>query len=228
MDTSPKRLLTLAFAIVPFVIAGCEGGGGETGDGMDTTAASDTSMSPSGAIAMVSLQPTGAADSVRGQITFAEVQDGVRISGQVQNLAPGMHGFHVHQNGDCSNQGKAAGGHFAPNGNPHGAPTDPDSAHHTGDLGNIQADQSGMAQVDTTVQFLELSGRNSIIGRGMIVHQGRDDLTSQPSGAAGSRVACGTIQMQGAMGGNATEDTIETMQGTGTGEDGTAEGGGEY
>ena len=32
-----------------------------------------------------------------------------------------------------------------------------------------------------------------ILGKGVIVHQGKDDFTSQPSGAAGSRISCGGI-----------------------------------
>ena len=33
----------------------------------------------------------------------------------------------------------------------------------------------------------------NIIGKAIIVHQGIDDFTSQPSGAAGSRITCGGI-----------------------------------
>jgi len=33
----------------------------------------------------------------------------------------------------------------------------------------------------------------NLVGRAIIVHQGADDLTSQPSGAAGVRVSCAGI-----------------------------------
>ncbi|MFP6572139.1 MAG: superoxide dismutase family protein, partial [Vicinamibacterales bacterium] len=96
------------------------------------------------------------------------------------------HGFHVHQYGDCSaSDGTSAGGHF----NPHGADhAGPDAAsRHVGDLGNSEATYD---RVDTQLAF---EGESSIIGRGFIVHGGIDDLSSQPSGSAGPRIACGVI-----------------------------------
>ena len=39
-------------------------------------------------------------------------------------------------------------------------------------------------------------GPNSVIGRGVIVHEKADDLESQPTGAAGSRVACGVVTLE--------------------------------
>jgi Cu-Zn family superoxide dismutase len=62
-----------------------------------------------------------------------------------------------------------------------------------GDLGNISADEMGMAHLEWTDTFLSFSGPHSILGRGVIVHAGADDLTSQPTGNAGARVACGVI-----------------------------------
>jgi Cu-Zn family superoxide dismutase len=47
---------------------------------------------------------------------------------------------------------------------------------------------------DTHISF---SGSHSIIGRGVIVHAGEDDLTTQPTGAAGGRVACGVVGIGG-------------------------------
>jgi Cu-Zn family superoxide dismutase len=64
---------------------------------------------------------------------------------------------------------------------------------HVGDLGNITADVSGQAQLEVVDPQLELEGPNSIIGRAVAVHGKVDDLTSQPSGAAGARIACGVI-----------------------------------
>jgi Cu-Zn family superoxide dismutase len=64
--------------------------------------------------------------------------------------------------------------------------------HHTGDLGNIQADASGKAHVDWKGK-LSLSGTNSIIGKSIVVHEKEDDLKTDPSGNSGARIACGTI-----------------------------------
>ena len=59
-----------------------------------------------------------------------------------------------------------------------------------GDLGNIEANDEGTAMVDYTDETVTLE---QILGRGIIIHAGEDDLSSQPTGAAGSRVACGVI-----------------------------------
>jgi Cu-Zn family superoxide dismutase len=116
----------------------------------------------------------------------------VSISGEISNLTPGLHGFHVHETGDCSDSGKAAGGHFDPFKSQHGAPKA--ESYHAGDLGNIEANEAGVARVQKESQKLALGyGSASVFGRAFIVHENADDLNSQPSGNAGSRVACGII-----------------------------------
>jgi Cu-Zn family superoxide dismutase len=68
-----------------------------------------------------------------------------------------------------------------------------------GDLGNLEvgADSTGTYQRNDTV--LSMRGANSILGKAVVLHAGQDDLTSQPSGAADSRMACGVIEMNGSM-----------------------------
>jgi Cu-Zn family superoxide dismutase len=127
--------------------------------------------------------------NVAGSVTFSEAENGVRIQGNFEGLEPGNHGFHIHQYGDCTAEdGTSAGGHFNPADNDHGAPTD--MVRHMGDLGNIVASDNGMATIDYVDETVTI---NQILGRGIIIHAGEDDLTSQPTGAAGSRVACGVI-----------------------------------
>ncbi len=131
---------------------------------------------------------------VAGTVRFHHQGDAVHVTGELTGLAPSTkHGFHVHEFGDCSAaDGTSAGGHFAPEGHPHGAP-DP-AQHHAGDLGNVESDASGNAKVDVTVPGLTIAtGDRAIVGRGLIVHGQADDLTSQPSGNAGPRVGCGVI-----------------------------------
>ncbi|SMO83023.1 superoxide dismutase family protein [Gracilimonas mengyeensis] len=126
---------------------------------------------------------------VSGTVTFTKANDGVQVQGNFAGLEPGMHGFHIHQYGDCSaDDGTSAGGHFNPAGNDHAAPTD--SSRHMGDLGNLEANENGEATIDYTDSVIDMS---QILGRGLIIHAGEDDLTSQPTGAAGSRLACGVI-----------------------------------
>jgi len=137
------------------------------------------------------LSPT-AGNNVRGIITFTKTEEGIKIVAHVNGLTPGKHGFHIHQYGDCSGlDGKSAGGHFNPEGTEHGAPDA--EVRHVGDLGNLIADENGEAHYERVDKNLMFSGIHSIIGRAIIVHANEDDLTTQPTGNAGSRVACGVI-----------------------------------
>jgi len=141
----------------------------------------------------VSLAPTQGS-KVSGQVEFTEVDAGVLVDARVSGLAPGGHGFHVHEKGDCSApDGTSAGGHFNPSGKPHGHPEKPD--HHLGDILMLVADANGEAKLRTIVNGLTITGKgnNNIVGRGLIVHAAPDDFTTQPTGNSGARVACGVI-----------------------------------
>jgi Cu-Zn family superoxide dismutase len=128
---------------------------------------------------------------VTGTVTFTKVGDEVQMVADIQNLKPGKHGFHIHEKGDCSAADAAsAGAHFNPTQKHHGGPMTAD--HHAGDLGNIEADAAGKAHLDWKGK-LSLSGKDSIIGRSVVVHEKEDDLKTDPSGNSGARIACGTI-----------------------------------
>jgi Cu-Zn family superoxide dismutase len=131
-------------------------------------------------------------NNVTGTVYFSRTPKGIEIKADVMGLNPGKHGFHIHEFGDCTApDGTSAGGHFNPENQPHAGPDQ--AKRHVGDLGNIEADNSGNAHYDRTDTQLMFDGRDSIIGRGVIVHAGVDDLVSQPSGNAGPRIACGVI-----------------------------------
>jgi Cu-Zn family superoxide dismutase len=85
----------------------------------------------------------------------------------------------------------SAGGHFNPEGKSHGAPMD--MSRHMGDMGNLEADESGKAHLEYVDATLQLNGPDSILGRSLIIHKNEDDLKTQPTGNAGPRVACGVI-----------------------------------
>lgn len=138
------------------------------------------------------LHPT-AGNTVNGVVRFFETDQGVRVIAEVYDLAPNTtHGFHIHEYGDCSAlDGTTAGGHFNPQDAPHGGPDSEE--RHVGDLGNITVDENGFAELDITDQMISFEGTNNIIGRGIIIHAGEDDLETQPTGAAGERLACGVI-----------------------------------
>lgn len=150
---------------------------------------------PDTARARAVLIPVGES-GVSGEVLFECTEAGVRVTGQLEGLSEGHHGFHVHRYGDLSDRatGASAGGHFAPEDNMHGRPGDEE--RHAGDLGNIVAASDGTATVDLVDTRIRLDGDDSIVGRCLVVHETRDQFT-QPSGGAGARVAFGVVGIAG-------------------------------
>ncbi len=131
-------------------------------------------------------------NTVTGVVTFEQLPQAVHITAECKGLTPGKHGFHIHTYGACNCPDvQCAGDHFDPTYQPHGGPQS--SRQHVGDLGNIEADASGTANLDITVPYVTLNGRNAIIGRSVIIHAKEDDLVAQPSGNAGARIGYGVI-----------------------------------
>ncbi len=161
----------------------------------------------------VTRAPTGAASSsahlaianlasasgslVSGRLTLKPNHRGVHITGDIGGFNPGdVRGFHIHETGDCSAvDASSAGGHFNPAKQSHGRAGH--GAHHAGDSDNLVADANGVAHLDVQVNGVTLGGgaANDIAGRAIIVHAQADDYTSQPTGNAGARVACGVIHV---------------------------------
>jgi len=129
-------------------------------------------------------------NSVTGIVNFERTDEGTKVDVQVTGLTEGQHGFHIHQYGDCTApDGTSAGGHFNPDDMNHSSRES--EKRHMGDMGNLMSEGENqtatLSYIDKTI-YLE-----QILGRGIIIHAGEDDLTSQPSGAAGARIACGVI-----------------------------------
>ncbi|MBL4771631.1 MAG: superoxide dismutase family protein [Planctomycetes bacterium] len=116
-----------------------------------------------------------------GTVTFADSGDTILVEAHITGLAPGAHGFHIHQFGDLSStDGESAGGHYNPDRHDHSGPTS--SRRHASDLGNLVADANGVADYTREDRELTLRGSHSIVGRAVIIHAGEDDLRSQPTG----------------------------------------------
>lgn len=148
--------------------------------------------STAGPDATASLAPT-TGNTASGTISFRELSGGsVEVMVNLTGVPPGVHGFHIHEKGDCGDNGNAAGGHFNPLATPHGAPeADP---HHAGDFGNVTAEADGTVRRTFTTQSITLgTGATSAIGHAVILHANADDLTTQPTGNAGGRIACGVV-----------------------------------
>lgn len=134
--------------------------------------------------------------TVAGSVHFeqAAAGDPVTITAGITGAPAGSHGFHIHEVGDCSaDDFTSSGGHFNPTGVPHGGPDD--AERHAGDLGNIVIGEDGTGSLELSSSLITLveGEANSVLGRAVILHEGEDDLVSQPTGAAGARIACGVI-----------------------------------
>ena len=130
--------------------------------------------------------------TVSGSVKFEKTDGGTKISWDLAGLTPGKHGFHIHELGDCNcDDLKCAGGHFNPEGKKHGSPMAPE--RHVGDLGNIEADAKGMSKGEMTDKQITLTGDHSVVGRSVILHAKEDDMTTDPAGNAGDRIASGVI-----------------------------------
>lgn len=178
-----RRAWLLATALLLVTLPGCQA----------ERAAQDRAGS-----ALARLKPT-AGNAAAGEVTFTpEAGVGVRIRARVEALGPGLHGFHIHERGDCSAaDASSAGGHYNPHDTPHGSPLGAAGTRHVGDLGNLTADSStGEAVYERVDPLLTLTGPHTIVGRSVIVHAGEDDLTTQPTGGAGARIACGVIAVR--------------------------------
>src|SRR5438067_9882142 len=141
-------------------------------------------------MASATLQPSSG-QTTKGTVHFTDVGDGnVEVQADLTGVPPGVHGFHIHEKGDCGNNGNAAGGHFNPTGMIHGAPDA--VSHHSGDFGNVTADDKGEVHTKFTTHSITINtGTNAVVGHAVVLHGNPDDLVSQPAGNAGPRIACG-------------------------------------
>ena len=131
---------------------------------------------------------------VTGMAVFTQNGDYITLTVEIQDATPGLHAVHIHANGDCSApDGTSAGGHWNPTGVAHGKWGE--GAFHLGDIGNSTVGEDGTGSITLTTDLWEIGTGSDIdvVGKGIIVHAGADDFTSQPSGAAGARIGCGVI-----------------------------------
>jgi Cu-Zn family superoxide dismutase len=129
-----------------------------------------------------------------GKVTFTSEGGKVHMKVEMEGLTPGTHAIHLHEKGDCSAaDASSAGGHWNPTTENHGqwghAP------FHHGDIGNLVADANGKAVLHFSTELWTIGdGKPSdILGHAVVVHAKEDDFTTQPTGNAGGRVACGVI-----------------------------------
>jgi Cu-Zn family superoxide dismutase len=148
---------------------------------------------PDGPSATAIVRPASGSQA-HGSVKFTQVGARVRVDAEIAALSPGKHGIHIHEKGDCSAPDAASTGpHFNPTAKKHGAPDSSD--RHSGDLGNLTANEYGKAELSIMVDGLSVGkGADGVIGRGLVVHANPDDLKTDPSGNSGDRIGCGVIE----------------------------------
>ena len=131
-----------------------------------------------------------------GQVTISESKYGLVFTPALSKLSAGAHGFHVHQNADCTPKEKdgkmvaalAAGGHYDPDKtNKHGTPW---GDGHLGDLPPLLVDANGNATQPVLAPRLKMADMK---GRSLMVHVGGDNHADHPAplGGGGARMVCG-------------------------------------
>lgn len=132
-----------------------------------------------------------------GTVTLNQTKSGfVHVIVEMTDVPPGPHGVHIHETGACQPAGgfESAGGHLA-GGMEHGVHVE--GGPHTGDFPNVNVGQDGVLKAEFFTDRITLAaGENSVLdddGSAVVLHSGPDDYTSQPSGEAGDRIACGAI-----------------------------------
>lgn len=160
-----------------------------------------------------------------GTVTFTQdtVGGSVQIQADFHDVeGDGPHGFHLHQNGECSAPDfQSAGDHFNPEGVDHACP--PTTPRHAGDFGNVEI-SGGSGSVDQDSDLVAVAaGPDSVVGRAVILHDGEDDCTTQPSGDSGNRYACGVVTLAGTEQGQLPgEEGAAGEEGAGMEEEGDA------
>ena len=130
-----------------------------------------------------------------GSASLTETSNGVLIEVEVSNLPEAQWvAFHVHEEGACDHETghESAGGHYNPTDAEHGYLVEGGS--HAGDMPNQYVGEDGVLRAQVFNSMVTLDGDSAIRGRALMVHAGEDDYTSQPSGDAGDRLACGVIE----------------------------------
>jgi superoxide dismutase, Cu-Zn family len=135
-----------------------------------------------------------------GSAVLLQESDGVRILLDVKGLPPGTKAVHIHEAGRCEPPSfESAGAHLNPKKAEHG--TENPRGPHAGDLPNITVDATGLGHLEVTNPRVTLEqGPNSLFnsnGAALVVHEGPDDMRTDPAGNSGARIACGVIVRAG-------------------------------
>ena len=147
----------------------------------------------------IHLVDTDGVQQAIGVITVEETEYGLLFTPELSSLAPGVHGFHVHEHGNCNPAEKdgervaaeAAGDHYDPEDT--GKHLGPYGDGHLGDLPALYVNADGSADYPVLAPRIETLA--DIEGRALMIHAGGDNHADhpQPLGGGGDRLACGVL-----------------------------------
>jgi Cu-Zn family superoxide dismutase len=162
----------------------------------DTTSATNEVSNQTGNMAEAVLSGTQQDTTVTGMVRFNEENGKVKMTLDIMvpKKANQSVAVHIHEHGDCGDMGKMAHGHWNPTKMNHGKWGS--ASFHSGDIGNVDLNGEGKGTLEMETDLWTISGTDStknILGKAIIVHGGKDDYTTQPTGNAGSRIGCGVI-----------------------------------
>ncbi len=199
---SPKNFSRIIILLSGIFIFSCNSNEtNTTTDESDTTTTTTSSSmdtsSNANTTAEAALSGTQSDTTLSGTARFTENNGQVKLALNVDipKMANKTVAVHLHEHGSCGDMGKEAHGHWNPTKANHGKWGSDN--FHRGDIGNIDLDGEGKGTIAIETDLWSISGSDStknILNKAVIVHGGKDDFTTQPTGNAGSRIGCGVIQ----------------------------------
>lgn len=131
--------------------------------------------------------------TIEGRVLFYQTLYGVLVEAEIFGLPEegdkcpkSIFAFHIHEGGSCDpgskNDFPETGGHYNPN--------DCEHPYHAGDMPPLFGNAGYAFMTFLTNRF----SVKEVIGKTVIIHAGKDDFTTQPSGNAGEKMACGEIK----------------------------------
>jgi superoxide dismutase, Cu-Zn family len=191
-----KQMITFGSLLSVLFFTACNN---EKKEGDNTASEKDTTMKttdvPDGGAAMATISATVPDTALTGTAEFMQQNGKVKLVLNITSLkmANKSVAVHLHEMGDCGDMGKMAHGHWNPTNQQHGKWGS--SSFHSGDIGNVSLDASGKGTLELETDLWSIGGdeKTNILNRAVIVHNGVDDFTTQPTGNAGSRIGCGVI-----------------------------------
>lgn len=188
---APSTSIALAAAML--MLAAC------SGEPATETASADnalenilTEMPSEGAGGIATATIRSADGTEMGNATATETNGAVQVSVNLSGLTPGERGFHIHQVGTCDAPDfQTAGGHWNPTNAQHGLENS--EGPHAGDMPNLSVGADGTASASFALPAGSFAGLMDADGSAIVVHEGPDDMRTDPAGDSGARIACGVF-----------------------------------